>query len=129
MKLIIAGSRGLSPTIEDIDRAFHEFLRVVARDPSRIWRLADVKEVVSGTAAGADLAGEAWAEANGIPVKRFPAAWARQGKAAGKLRNRVMAEYADAAIVFWDGMSPGSCDMVTRMVARQKPVYVARSSR
>ena len=79
---------------------------------------------MSGGAKGADDAGEDWAIANEIPVKLFPADWNAHGKAAGKLRNRAMADYADAALVFWDGMSSGSCDMVTRMVVRGKPVRV-----
>ena len=114
MRLIIAGSRGVYPTPEQIDAEMDDLLFVKA----------DVREVVSGTATGADEAGETWSAINGIPVKRFPADWGKHGKAAGKLRNREMAEYGDAAVVFWDGMSSGSCDMVTRMVVRGKLVRV-----
>lgn len=112
MKLIIAGSRSVHPSPEQIDAAMDDLLFVKP----------DIREVVSGTADGADRAGEAWAAINSIQVRTFPANWDQHGKVAGKLRNRAMAEYADAALVFWDGMSSGSCDMVTRMVARGKPV-------
>lgn len=115
MKLIIAGSRGVLPTVEEIQKAMADW---------DLWSRGYVEEVVSGTATGADRAGEVWADHSNVPIRRFPANWNRYGKAAGKLRNREMAEYADAALVFWDGMSSGSCDMVTRMVARKKPVYV-----
>lgn len=114
MRLIIAGSRGVFPEAADIEAAMDDLLFV----------LADIREVVSGTAAGADLAGEKWARGRGIPIKRFPASWNQRGKIAGKMRNREMAEYADAALIFWDGLSSGSADMCTRMVARNKPVRV-----
>lgn len=114
MKLIIAGSRSVHPSPEQIDAAMDDLLFVKP----------DIREVVSGGARGADEAGEEWAAINQIDVRRFGADWTTHGKGAGKLRNRAMAEYADAALVFWDGMSSGSCDMVTRMVARGKPVRV-----
>lgn len=113
-KLIIAGSRTVHPTPAQIDAEMDDFLFVKE----------DIREVVSGTAGGADNSGELWATVNGITIRRFPADWDKHGRVAGKLRNREMAEYADAALVFWDGMSSGSCDMVTRMVARGKPVRV-----
>lgn len=114
MRLLIAGSRTLSPTHAGIDSAFCDFLFVKS----------EVTEVVSGGARGSDDAGESWAAANRIPVKRFPADWDKYGKSAGKRRNAQMADYADMAIVFWDGESNGATDMVTRMVLRQKPVRV-----
>lgn len=119
MRLIIAGSRTVYPSIEQIDAEFDDFLFV----------LQDVAEVVSGTASGADDAGESWAATKSIPVRRFPANWDKYGKAAGKFRNREMADYADMALVFWDGMSSGAADMATRMLARDKPVRVVPCKR
>lgn len=117
MKLIIAGSRTAHPGIADIDRAVIDW-------QSTPFGLDVILEVVSGTSDGADSAGEEWALYRGLKLTEFPADWDKHGKVAGKLRNRQMADYADAALVFWDGMSSGSCDMVTRMVARGKPVRV-----
>ena len=116
MKLIIAGSRTVWPDDIDIDNAIYEHYRSVDA----------VSEVVSGKCRdGADACGERWAKARGKHVTPFPADWdGPYKKAAGKLRNREMADYADAALVFWDGMSSGSADMVCRMVARGKPVRV-----
>lgn len=116
MKLIIAGSRNYSPSPEDIDRQFDDFLLVKS----------DITEVVSGGAAGADDAGEAWAAVNGLPVKRFPANWKKYGRAAGPIRNAEMADYADAALVFWRNQSSGSANMIANMVAEDKPVRVIR---
>lgn len=113
MKLIIAGSRNVSPTIKEIDWAIGYY-----------FSASPLTEVVSGTAGGADQAGERWARERGYPIKRFPADWGEFGKFAGKKRNGEMAWYADAALVFWDGSSNGSADMVTRMVERGKRVAV-----
>lgn len=116
MKLLIAGSRSVYPTPEDIDGVFDSLLFIKE----------DVKEVVSGGARGADDAGEAWAAINGIPVTQFPANWERDGKVAGHKRNKAMAKYADMAVVFWNEKSSGSANMVTWMVALGKPVRVIR---
>jgi glycerophosphoryl diester phosphodiesterase len=68
--------------------------------------------VVSGTAAGADSWGEAWACWYGVPVERFPAHWTTYGRSAGARRNRQMARGADALVAVWDGVSPGTRDMI-----------------
>ena len=85
-----------------------------------------ITEVISGTAHGIDTLGEKWAERHGIPVKRFPADWNAHGKSAGPIRNRQMAQYADALIVVIDRtvLSPGSRNMQATMEALKKPVHV-----
>ncbi len=108
MKVIIAGSRH----INDI-----EFI-LNAIDESG-W---EITEVVCGMASGVDRIGKAWAEEMNIPVKPFPADWNRYGKSAGPIRNGEMADYADAAIVIWDGKSRGSKNMIEQMGRRGKPV-------
>lgn len=117
MKLIIAGSRTVDPLPGEIWSAIrYHFLGV------------DITEIVSGTARGADIAGELYAKDAMLPVARFPVTdeeYKAHGRhLAPKLRNRRMAEYADAALIFWDGASGGSADMCCRMVARGKPVRV-----
>lgn len=65
--VIIAGSRTVSPTVEEIDAA------IAKLDPSGLlWVPADWTEIVCGMAPGADLAGKAWAEARGKEVRRVP---------------------------------------------------------
>lgn len=98
LKVIIAGSR----TIED----YSLVCRAIEKSGFQ------VKEVVSGTARGVDRLGEKWAAFNKIPVKSFPADWDKHGKAAGPIRNRQMAEYADALVCLWDGKSKGSKHMI-----------------
>lgn len=68
-------------------------------------------EIVSGKAKGADSLGEVYANERGYLIKTFPADW-DLGKSAGYKRNKQMAEYADAAVIFWDGVSRGSKHMI-----------------
>lgn len=121
--MIIAGSRTVSPTVDEIKRAIEQ------HDPSGILLVPDGwREVVCGCAPGADRAGEAFAKARGIPLWHEPITphdIERYGKyLAPKMRNRRMAERADAALLFWDGTSGGTADMAIRMVARDKIVRV-----
>lgn len=91
MKVIIAGGRDYIFTEEDkktLDNLLNEI---------------PITEVVSGCAPGADTCGERWAISNNIPIKKFPANWDKYGKSAGYKRNKQMAEYADAAILFPGG--------------------------
>lgn len=79
-------------------------------------------EIVSGGALGADSLGQRFAENNWIRVKIFRADWVKHGKSAGPIRNRAMAEYADALVAFWDGKSRGTADMIK--VAKKKGLAV-----
>lgn len=73
-----------------------------------------ITEVVSGTARGPDTVGAQWAvdQEPPIPVKEFPANWNTHGKKAGYLRNKEMADYADALLAIWDGKSKGTKHMI-----------------
>lgn len=110
MKVIIAGSR----KVEDYK------LVVQAMERSGY----EVTEVVCGMATGIDRLGEQWAIANSIPVKEMPANWAAHGRAAGPIRNRQLAEYADAAVIIWDGKSRGTRNMINEMIRKNKPYYI-----
>lgn len=114
MKVIIAGSRNIDDyalVVETIRRSGYE-----------------ITEVVSGTAIGVDRLGERWALANSVPVKEMPADWNRFGNSAGPQRNRAMAEYADAAIIIWDGQSKGTRNMIENMIRRKKPYHIGMTS-
>lgn len=67
-----------------------------------------ITEVVSGGCPGADRFGETVAKMENVPVKIFFADWKKFGKAAGPIRNKQMARYADAAILFKGGKGTAS---------------------
>lgn len=74
-------------------------------------------EIVSGATRGADTLGERYAKERGHLLTRFPADWDTHGRSAGPLRNRKMAEYANALIAFPIGKSAGTRNMIQQ--ARQ----------
>lgn len=114
MKLIIAGSRTINLSIGDFDEYFYRFDLSV--DP-------DNMEIVSGCAKGVDSSGEYYAKECSLPIHKFPADWDKYGKGAGHIRNKQMAEYADALLLIWDGESRGSANMKATMLKLNKPVY------
>ena len=69
-----------------------------------------ITEVVSGGARGADAIGELYAQESGLPVKRFNPNWASFGKMAGPVRNRQMAQHAQALIALPGGR--GTANMI-----------------
>lgn len=112
MKVIIAGSR----SFDDYQR----LARVMdaAREPY------EITEIISGGAGGADRLGERWAASRGIPIRLCLAQWKAFGKAAGFLRNQEMADLGDLLVLFWDGQSRGSRDMLYRASAKPMTVQV-----
>jgi hypothetical protein len=114
MKVIIAGSRSVTdPAI----------VRKAVRESG-----FDVTQIISGCCRGPDQMGEDYGHAHDIPVKLFPADWARYGKAAGIIRNGQMAHHADALIALWNGYSPGTRNMIDGMKKMGKPVFTMLST-
>lgn len=153
MNLLIAGSRTVRPTLEDIDRAAFRLLASLpsgngdlAAENERLRRenarlraeldalrpptidtadLAEITKVIEGGADGADRAGREWAIRRKIDYETVAITKEdmQHGKYIGpRMRNRRMANIADVAAIFWDGVSGGTSDMCTRMVFRHKPV-------
>jgi hypothetical protein len=130
MRLIVAGGRDFTDAAR-LDAALREALGDYPLHQVRI---------VSGGAKGADLLGEQWAKAQGVPVDRYDAKWDditapgavvgvnRQGrqynKLAGFQRNDLMAENADAVLVMPGGS--GTAHMAKAMAAKGLTVFDAR---
>lgn len=110
MKVIIAGSRSFEGKLHQLGLADDPITRAVLIFEESTEK--KVTEIVSGTARGIDRAGESWALRNNVPITRFPADWRGLGKRAGIVRNKRMAEYADALIAIWDGRSRGTKNMI-----------------
>jgi len=131
-KLIIAGSRSI--TDYNITRT--------ALIESGLWaEHGKALEIVSGEAEGPDKHGEQIATNAGLELHKFPAKWdditapgavvrkrKKDGKKfnllAGIWRNHEMGDFADAALVVWDGRSKGSLDMATYMAGLGKPSHL-----
>jgi len=62
-----------------------------------------IKMVLTGGASGADWCGLMWANIRGYPYRIHYADWERLGKAAGPIRNRVLAERGTVLAVFPGG--------------------------
>lgn len=73
---------------------------------------------------GADYLGEQWARKKAYPIHIFPANWNKHGKAGGPIRNKQMAEYADALIAFHDGQSKGTANMIEEARKAKIPVRI-----
>ena len=112
MKVIIAGSRGFS----DFQLLYAKCEEILAN--------VDEVEIVSGTARGADKLGEHYASLKGHSVRQFTPDWDKQGKAAGYIRNKEMADYADCLIAFWDGESKGTKHMIDLATEKGLSVHV-----
>lgn len=112
-KVIVAGGRQFS-NYELLKQSLNHALKE---------KLPNV-EIVCGKARGADTLGEQYAKELGLPVKYFPADWNTHGRAAGYRRNKEMAIYSDACVVFWDGISKGSKHMIDLAKERELPTRI-----
>ncbi len=99
-RLLVAGSRGLTPGPNEFDLAL-TLLLPLSHTP--------VITIVHGTAKGVDQAGAEWAKERGWRVEGHRADWNAHGKSAGFIRNTEMVSTGiDGAIFFWDGKSRGT---------------------
>lgn len=117
MKLAIYSSRGLQITFEDIDEGINKLG-------------IEVTEIVYGVCendAGKTIT--AWAEEKKIPVTSFQVTLEEQkefGQSAGPRKNKIMAEYADAGLGFWDGKSVEVKNMNDHFFRKKKPILVVK---
>lgn len=116
MKTIIAGCRDV-PKV----KAYNLIKSAISLSN---WA-GEITEIIHGAAPGIDSAAHdvcssVW------PTTPFPADWKTHGKAAGPIRNRKMAENADALIAIWDGKSRGTKNMIETATSLGLRVYVHR---
>lgn len=81
-------------------------------------------EIVSGTTNSADILGERYAANKHYPIAYYPLERQRFGKMAEPIRNKAMAEYADVLVTFWDGVSPGTRNLIENTKLLNKPVRI-----
>lgn len=122
MKVIIAGGRDFEWTDEHLFKIDHYLSRYKQDSCLPLFNV----EMVTGCAKGADQIPYFYNEWHGVPIKEFPADWDSHGKKAGILRNKEMAQYADALIAFWDGKSRGTKHMIEEAKRQGLKVRVIR---
>lgn len=116
MKIIIAGSRNINK---------YEALYLCIRDTNLFHEDVSKLELVTGDCpTGPDqvpyLIQDIYSK--DILVTKFPANWNKYSGAAGPIRNKQMAEYADKLILIWNGESRGSMNMKNEMLKLNKPI-------
>lgn len=108
MKLAIIGSRSLM--IENMENYIPE----------------NTDEIVSGGAKGIDSCAKEYAIKNSIILTEFLPEYSKYGKLAPLKRNEQIAEYADEALVFWDGHSKGTQYTVKHFEKLNKKITVIK---
>lgn len=120
-RLLVAGSR----TINDYSFVARKLDRMVSD-----WEASPKPHkiiVIEGEARGADKLGRRWAEERGHEVLSMPADWDRHGRSAGYIRNVAMADQnPTGAVLFWDGVSTGTFDMLNILAERKIPYRLIR---
>lgn len=114
MRVIVAGSRNLKLSQQTINE-------LIKTSPFA-W---GTSRVASGGAVGIDQMGENWARQNGLEVDFYYPEYDRYPpKVAPIMRNKVMADNADALIAIWDGKSRGTKNMIDEAKARNLKIHV-----
>jgi hypothetical protein len=101
--LLVAGSRGYG-NYKELSREISAYCEGVTN-----------VTIITGCARGVDYMAGMYARERGLQLKVFLADWKTFGKSAGPIRNRQMARNADAAILFWDGKSKGTKNMIEEL--------------
>ena len=115
MRVIIAGSRDVNDYAEVEEAVVKSGFKISC--------------VVSGACRGVDRLGEEYASHHNLQLARFPVTsqhWKVLGRKAGPMRNRRMAENADALIAIWDGKSKGTESMINIARKRGLLIYIHR---
>ncbi len=127
MKVIIAGGRDFD-NYDLLDKEVSSILNSMVNIPMDDFELVSGGQVTTdyttGKKYGADYLGEKYAKDNNFDLKGFPADWNKYNKAAGPIRNKQMAEYADVLIAFWDGKSKGTKHMIELAKNKGLKVYI-----
>ena len=113
MKIAIIGSRNF---------ADYELLKKTLNE------ITGITKVISGGAKGADSLAEQWAKENEIETVIYKPDWAKYGRGAGVVRNRLIIEDCDLCIAFWDGESKGTKSSIDHCKKLNKKLTIVRYS-
>ncbi|MBS7812307.1 SLOG family protein [Roseococcus pinisoli] len=129
--LLVCGGRGYGRMPEVYNRRDKAALMEKARlewvagwaGMDKVHQQTPVRLLIQGEAPGGDAMAKAWAAANKIPCRGFPADWKAHPKSAGPIRNRQMlVEGKPDAVLALPGHK-GTEDMVKQARRVGLPVY------
>lgn len=116
VKVCVCGSRSMALDDGDLDWLNHQVA------------IHQISLIIHGACpTGVDWHAGKWAKDRGIPIKAFPADWKKFGRAAGPIRNRLMAVECDMLIAFPGGT--GTWNMISEARAISKPVLFREPER
>ena len=106
MKIAIVGSRNIESI--DVNRYLPKYCN----------------EIISGGARGVDKLAEQLAKDNKIKLTVFLPEYRRYGRGAPIVRNKMIVDYADEVIAFWDGCSKGTEWIINYCKRIEKPCRI-----
>lgn len=84
-------------------------------------------EIVSGGAVGVDQCAANYAREQGLKLTEFLPEYEKYGRTAPIMRNKIIVDYADKIIAFWDGKSKGTLSVIKYAEKQGKPCEVILS--
>ncbi|MDR0248776.1 MAG: DUF2493 domain-containing protein [Oscillospiraceae bacterium] len=109
MKVAVVGSRSLG----------REYYRLLEEHIP-----AECSEVISGGAAGVDRLAREYAESRNISLVEFLPDYKSYERSAPIVRNAEIVARADLVLIFWDGCSKGSRNVIMTCINTHKPYRV-----
>lgn len=117
MKLLIAGSRSMAD----------EWLVFTVIDKYVKEKHAnEIVEIISGGALGVDRLAEKWAASRNHFITVYKADWKKYGKSAGVIRNQLMVDACDDALIIWDGESKGTAHTIRMLEKAGKHCHLCQ---
>lgn len=114
MRVVIAGSRNLKIGPVALSSLVHT---------APFYN--EMTQILSGGASGIDSYAAMYADHYGIPFTEYRPEYRKYtAKAAPIIRNKAMADNADALIAVWDGKSRGTRNMIDEAKARNLKIHL-----
>lgn len=80
--------------------------------------------IISSSLPGADKCGILYALENKLPYMVFEAEWKKYGRTTEIIRHEQMVKVSQVLVLFWDGDSPGSQDLLHLAIQYELDCYV-----
>lgn len=131
MRVLVCGGRnfGAADRPQELPKSYREAAEAIAaRQRAFINAVLDALPdrdqlvIIHGAAPGADGCAAAWASANGVATRAFPADWKTHGMAAGPVRNRQMLDEGKPDLVIAFPGGAGTRNMVLQAQGAGVPV-------